>query len=316
MKRRTISTLLLGVVVLGTAPACSSQSSADYQGDPLLKLKATVAVPKEFEGEELVPVLYFPLQPQPAVGVHLMEILDVEIEGSFPSNFTLEVYDPPPESALSYSEGLPKFAVGYISAMSPSHPSLVKSISTSTDAGDPLGYRYCTVDESRCFETSLSCPPDGGLDKCAPVSTTGDPALQFAGYSLNAIITYAPEPIPADSAIAFTWASGEAIPAGYHLRRMVKVEYSSGPEAQACRDQAWEKAHADYNEIHGTNHSIDVRPGLMERPWRFSELLSIRLREGGCLPDSPVREVPDPANAALSITLGAQGPLTSQLSSD
>jgi hypothetical protein len=205
----------------------------------------------------------FPLQdPSPAEGGYLMEILDVGVTGSFPSNFVIDVYDPPPESALFFDEALPRFAVGYVSAMPPSHPSL----------------------------------------------TTGDPAVQFAGYSLNIVVTYAPEPIAADSALTFLWGAGEAIPAGYQLRRMVRAD-QSWPEVQACVNQAWIQALDDYNAIHGTKH---LDPSSLEVPWDFFALHQARRRDGGCPQPERFPLVEDPANTPVSIALGAEGPLNTR----
>jgi hypothetical protein len=279
----------------------------DYQGEPLFTLRGTVTVPKEFAGDDLVPVLTFTLQRGPAEASYAQgagyaqEIVDVAVEGSFPSEFRLDIYEPPPESALYFSEGLPNFAVGHVTAMARSHPSRMKFIAL-TEGGLEVD-RYCTFDESRCFERRYRCTSEGPSD-CTLVSTSGDPGLKFAGHSMEVTLTYAPEPIEADSAIAFLFGTGEAIPAGYNLFGSEPVQFPPASEVAACLTEALEKANEDYNAAHGTNHSADESTSSREFPWEFYALERVRMREGGCPMDNGIRRVLDPANTPLTITLG------------
>jgi len=304
MTRSTVSKLSLAVLALGAA-ACGQQSGMDYRGEPLFTLRGTVTVPKEFAGEDLVPVLFFPLEPDPETGGRFIEVLDVDVTGSFPSNFRIDVFDAPPQPALNFAEDLPKFAVGYLAAMSPSHPSRLKVFEGYPDFVELR--RYCTADESTCLEQRWSCPDQDFLN-CTLLSTSGDPSLTFAGYALNVIVTYAPEPIAADSALAFLWGTGEAMPAGYHLRRVKHGINQSFPEIQVCVAHAWRLALDDYNAMHETKH-LDATS--LEVPWDFFALNQARRRDGGC-PQPPFTLIDDPANTFLSIALGAEGPLNSE----
>jgi len=298
MTRNTVWKPSLVALALGAA-ACGQQSGRDYQGESLFTLRGTVTVPKELAGEDLVPVLTFNLQPPPEGGYSL-EIVDVAVEGSFPSNFRLDIYEPPPEVTLHYRDGLPHFAVAHLSAMPRSHPSRLTSVVLRE--GDLAVERLCTVDESRCFEKKTRCVGEYA-EECSVVSTSGDTGLLSAGYSADTAIAYAPEPIEADSAIAFQFNWGDAIPAGYQLFHETNVVVTSDgpPDLEACLAEAAEKANEDYNATHGTNHAAGAPWDSREFPWEYMVQERIRQRELGCLRPS-FRRLADPATP-LRITL-------------
>src|SRR5689334_23343864 len=102
------------------APACGSQATPDYAGETLLSLVGSVTIEDDQTDGKLVPALAF----QNDKG--RLDIMDVEVHGEFPSNFSLAVHRPPgKESLMEGPPGEPRFALGFITAVTAEHPRFI-----------------------------------------------------------------------------------------------------------------------------------------------------------------------------------------------
>jgi hypothetical protein len=86
------------VPLAGTLAACAAQVEEDYRGEPLAKLQGTVAA---LEGDDEVGELSAAIiWIWPGVTTQIKKTSErVAIEGSFPANFTITLYEPPPPEA-------------------------------------------------------------------------------------------------------------------------------------------------------------------------------------------------------------------------
>lgn len=314
MKRITNSSLTVALLALVALPGCDSQQSTDYQGEPLLRVKGSVAIPQGFEGEELVPVIGFygattgvwgeiTNQEQP--------IIDVGVDGDFPSGFTLDVFDPPPAAAMKKEEGGPAFARGYVAAMAPSHPDTIRirEWEPETPTSPPFlrALETCTLDASNCLNRSFECPTNRlNIDDCTLVDSSGDETLAFAGYSQNIAVLYVSEAVEEDSWFSMYYGDGRALPPGYHL---FKVRPRTTPWTQAendCLRDARMTAVDEFNAAHGTSYTSEIfipAPDGIE----VQVLLYRHLRAASC---HPLEHIGDPANTPISIQLGTRKPTT------
>jgi len=76
--------------LLPAAAACNSYGGSDYPGEPIAVIRGSV------EPSELRAALL--LVDTPAEGPDPVGLVDVETEGGFPASFTLNLYEPPPET--------------------------------------------------------------------------------------------------------------------------------------------------------------------------------------------------------------------------
>jgi hypothetical protein len=199
---------------------CGSQASPDYKGEALLTLRGSVEIEQAPESGDLEPALaFFDME---TGKVHIVE---VEVEGEFPSDFTLRVMAPPPDEAFFEGPAGIRSALGYITAVTEDHP---KSFRYSTQTG---GAGYCYGDaESTCDHVSRWCSGDeehrecyseiercsggdapvvsgiagGGPQTCEVIETEGDPGLKdtwahFAGLSEDLVLVYLSEALEADA---------------------------------------------------------------------------------------------------------------------
>jgi hypothetical protein len=258
MPRTTLFAFLALLGALSTLFGCDRQVDTKYQGESLLTIRGNVVIPSQFEGRELVPALTWEaFSLVDGRYERHTEIMDVEVEGEFPSKFTLLIFNPPPATAIKdfEPEELP-MAKGYITAVYSSHPKAIQEedffCSTedprientvyhvtcpyspnapgivSPDTADDLSNCIMqSIDLSTCIMQSFDCtvPADfaGGsqtLNDCTLLGTEGIESLAFAGYSQNIVIFYFPSPVSADTETAFGYNEGKAIKAGYHLYRI------------------------------------------------------------------------------------------------
>jgi hypothetical protein len=159
MMMRTMTIAAAGVLLLHAG--CDAKAGDDYQGEPLLSFEGSVRLAStQIEGELEPAIAFVPTQSR-------LEILDVEVRGSFPANFTLDVLAPPAKGALTsaraYIREAPKeqkLALGYITAVAADHPSEVRM----AEGG---GYKYeCeggVTDLSRSGEAPPEHEPEDGV---------------------------------------------------------------------------------------------------------------------------------------------------------
>lgn len=309
---------LLPLVLL----ACSSQAGPDYQGESLMTIHGKVTIENPAAPSSLVPVLTFPSYVTDDGGLlPTFSVMDVDVRGDFPSNFTLDVFQPPPEEARS-----PWLSFGFIAAMPPDHPKklvqvrkydeLIKSGCLGGDDGGLVGgkcereYMRCEpsnapqiVDETtgHCYHDVYSCDPE--FTHCVHDHGYGDPNYakglwqNFAGLSRNYMVLYVAMATPTTGAgvnsgvLLYEWAlnGGKPLEPGYHLLRLGTLSGDEAGSNAACLAAAKAEATARYNDAHGTSWTFD---GLDPQPDRAAleeeNLDEVRLRlKKGCRYVSP-----------------------------
>lgn len=182
------------VTLLVSVAACDSRADENYQGTSLLHLQGRVVLADESAPESLVPAVAF-MTPD---GV---EIIDVAVQGDFPSNFRMDLYEPPPPTAIirdmraedPAEQG--EYAIASITAAPPDHPSKLLFASSSEIwdktiipydgcAGDPSCVRAesrcaddpdCAVVERWCLDNTRTECRTVGLPSCATFGWSGEP---------------------------------------------------------------------------------------------------------------------------------------------
>jgi hypothetical protein len=155
----------IGAAALG----CDSQVGPEFEGESQFSLGGELVLGEN--SRELVPALAFWLPK-----TNEFAIVDVDVTGSFPANFRLDVLAPPPAGALFDYRGA-KVAPAELVVVPKDHPRTYPfsshgvSISCAQDK--------CTVQRSactgdNCFEQDLECKP---FDPCTLISETGNPNL-------------------------------------------------------------------------------------------------------------------------------------------
>jgi hypothetical protein len=228
-------------------------------------------------------------------------IVDVPVRGSFPSDFRIDLFEPPPDATLAYAtrqhEGEPRVGFGYITAVTSDHPDMLysgNSVAVTNYGCQPENrpdnlcmtreVQTCVVPSgiTPCYIEKTLCPSeDASPDDCI-METSGDPALTisnildyFAGFSQNYQVIYLEDGARAGSATATYFGSQEDIPAGYSL---YKVQIFSNEEAlmlpAKCQDHEVVQALAAkmYNEAHGTDYENVECTGENNDPPFCSEL--------------------------------------------
>src|SRR4029077_16104679 len=103
-----------------------------------------------------------------------IDISEVEVEGEFPSNFTIHVYDPPPDEVLGPVGERDSTVCGtaaYITAVTEKHPEAIRfaNSGSSTEGASCTG-GPCACPDGGCVSVSEVCTADG--DSCYRVTTT------------------------------------------------------------------------------------------------------------------------------------------------
>jgi hypothetical protein len=265
--------LLVSVAVAG----CDSQFSPDYQGDSLLTVTGSVEITEDRTVGRLIPALAFSNQAYGQV-----DIVEVAVEGEFPSDFRLDVYQRPPPEAFheaSHQSGEPRVAVGYITAVSSEHPPTInfatnQHVQASMGCLDEdctktcesegveckvLTTEWCRNDGVTCYTEIKFCPT---LDSEAPdcrVEGTGDPEIKngpwrnFAGFSQNYVVAYLGERAPSGSWTAAYFGSPSGVPAGYNLFAMRLITDDEIQTNAECVGRAEVLAAEKYNADHSTH---------------------------------------------------------------
>jgi hypothetical protein len=290
----------LGVAAVG----CGSQASEDFSGESLLTLRGNVSVDPLASGPDSVPALCFHKQvvtsKSPVHGlpddvreffesnlhsglITEAHIVDVEARGSFPAEFDVDVYTPPPSEALDrLIPDEPLSGFGWVCAVAANHKPTAQPLQTisgytcATDRhpqepgstvfdGDPVpcsgqGLRV-TQDGSRYFHKTWDCENGGDLNTC-DITTDGDAELlrETGGYegvygsSFEVQVVYSSAPVVAGSYTAYRAYAPEGLPAGYHLRP-TNAKFKSDELMQQCFDSNWpDLALAETNKLHGTDY--------------------------------------------------------------
>jgi hypothetical protein len=267
--------LLLSIAVVG----CDSQFSPHYQGESLLTVTGSVEITHSYTDGRLIPALAFSNQEYGQV-----DIVEVTVQGEFPSDFRIDVYQPPPPDTFfeaSHQKGEPRAAVGYITAVSSDHPETIryatnqfvqasmgclnedctKTCETEGVECKVLTTEWCRDDGVTCYREIMFCPTLEAWTPGCRVEGTGDPAVKtepwrdFAGFSQNYLVAYFEKAAPAGSWTAAYFGSPSGLPAGYSLFAMhAKTDDEQQADAE-CVQRAEVLAAEKYNADHGTSFS-------------------------------------------------------------
>jgi hypothetical protein len=294
---------------------CDGRAGNDYHGESLLSVTGSVHIQNDDAPANLVPALAFRNSKTPE-----FEIVDVDVKGDFPARFTLDVFTPPPESAIQnvkFPEE-PKAAFGYIAAVTPNHPKSIGAPSntsavsecypvsngdggtSSAEAGTPpqetcfTESRWCKSsapgegDSTACYVEKSEC--DARLGSCVVTEMTGDPALKsvgfwdtLAGFSRNYVVAYLEKAADPSTFLSYALAGGRPLEAGYHLVHVTPRTPDEVADYRACLDAVVQDVLPDYNRIHGTNFTDphDAQLGESDILW-FNRTAFDYARKRGC----------------------------------
>jgi hypothetical protein len=282
MKHRSRPRALAAISVarlVWTLAACDPQVSPFYRGESLLTVSGSVEITDTRTPGPLIPALVFGSRERNEILV-----VDTEVQGKFPSDFRLDVYDPPPKAALvSTSEQFEtdeKMALGYISAVPTRHRHVIRFADRQdgaiacpdTGCAQPLApftLSWCTsTGKIECYTETLSCTRDPVWtdsnqlpEGCQITAHSGDISLkepwrEFAGFSQNYMVLYLPAAAPAGSYIAAALGASSGLEQGYHLLALNTQDPVEYRRFQACSAEADEAGISGYNAKSGTHYTL------------------------------------------------------------
>jgi hypothetical protein len=265
----------MSLALAGLCVGCDAQAGEQYGGEPLLTMTGSVKFALDVPNEQdLVPMIAFRSLDSG------MYMINVEAEGQFPAEFTLNVYDTPPEEALVRGEAdssgeQPRVAMGHVIAAAPDAPLVWHD-------GDEL---------------------------------PGDVQDTYAGFSENYLIIWLEEALPPNSWTAYQVGQrDEGLAQGYHLIKITERE--EPPDYFVCIDEALAIAASRTNDEYGTSYTAydieqlcydqapeDCDDGELFTAYR--DAFQVAEIELNCGPNTRVFErIADPASAPLSIRIG------------
>jgi hypothetical protein len=266
---------------------CQARTDDSYRGESLLRIKGGLVLSSGELSEDAVPALAF--EGEDLAELH---ILEVDTAGEFPAQFTLNVMSPPPEATMRAREGLPSYAIGYITALPEEHPSeIIHPYAGGVDGAG--GFTWCEEpNNTDCYRSIEQC--EAGTDNCyrelarcevVPIAggpegattyecdeileQSGDPRLAFfwtafLGLSTNHFLLYTDRAGEAGIGREYLERGGFAdaqlglvfgndpIPAGYHLVQTRFMDEQERFVNESCGAEAEAAEIAIYNQAHGT----------------------------------------------------------------
>lgn len=145
MKRVIVLTAILG-------PGCGNMASGDYRGEALVSLTGTVQNGQGVTSDEELHAFLFWGDPDHGA----VAVAEALVEGAFPSEFTLEVYEPPPEEVVDANGG---YAIGVIR---------VQASPGELEEGDVIGFAdadlwYVVDPDAPGLADTINGPVDAGF---------------------------------------------------------------------------------------------------------------------------------------------------------
>lgn len=266
----------LGLWLACAAVGCDDQVSPFYRGESLFTLSGNVEITGQHAQGELVPALAFMGSDKAQV-----QILEVDVQGSFPSDFRLDVYDPPPAEGFATLDGGERIAFGYVTAVPKQHKSVIElpdessitigATCTACDQPSQSTESWCTHGENpRCYTEHRVCPA-GDLDSPdCQITSEGDVSLKepwrnFAGFSQNYVIIYLEQAAKAGTWLSEVIGGGVTLTRGYHLLHLLPPPTREAyDQREACVGQADTMVATAYNAEHGTNFTPSEVEGNCE----------------------------------------------------
>lgn len=229
--------------------SCGTEGS-DPQRGPLLTVRGNVALSQRPVSKQLVPALMF--TPYVTNWGFTQYIVSGEMEGAFPSDFTLRVYDHLPHEALTVLvRGEPAIAIGGITAVAREHPRWLEWSS------DGSGHSVVCSDQGECVIPSRACP-DAKAETCLGTIAAGKDWGDH-GIAGGFMVLYLAEPALAGGVYSQFFAMGEEIPAGYSVIRHKSVFDGLSKIQQSvyfdCLRRATANALLRFNTDHGTSYA-------------------------------------------------------------
>jgi len=290
MLRRSIVVACVSISAL--AAGCEPQAGEAYYGEPLLRMRGQVSTLALSIAQPIKPALCFTetipgtlniaaLPPElqadfEGVGFGASRtrahIMDVEVEGEFPAEFSVDVYAPPPAATIKpLFTGEPPSAWGYVCAVQAEHAAIAETVSgtqlwTCDTVDGPCRTTNVVMTDSgsRYYAERFACPTLDTTDSQCVVNRSGEVALltETGGFEHVVALVWDPElvylaaPAPPGSYTAFKLGAPEGLPAGYHLRKRWIGYSDSQLDEQYALGQiaAQQQAIVEANTIHGTSY--------------------------------------------------------------
>jgi hypothetical protein len=275
------------------ASACDAQTTPEYPGSKLLTIHGTIA--GELTDEEIVPALAFT---DLNFVTQTTYLVDLDVEGEFPTRFSARVYDAPPAGAVYIPPAAfgPAGASASIVAVRAGHPATivdrfrsesescgatcVREKSVYGDDGQTVVYHERTV----CDANWANCETTATGDASAGVTL----ADVFRGVVSNYHVIYLAKDV-SNSTPSLAAAAYGPLSAGYHLISQRVATDAEIAEMTQCESDAMAKALADFNAQHGTSYTTGEQvaaadPALAEqlgqRAWSEFVARGCRLNNG------------------------------------
>ncbi len=228
--------------------------------------------------------------------------MDADVQGAFPSKFTLNIFQPPPPAVMmevpaEESDGSPLplfYAVGDVVAAHAAFPVGLSHTEHEVPSAD--GQSLLTTEclpNDECFVTESTCLPDVSVSDC---TITPDPLAPkrfgfdwVAGVS-DVIIAYLSRDIDQSTEKGRNIVKDIGVSTkGYHLLQVVPLSEKEEALALECTGQAWKNVEAQYERDQG--HPYDGTDLPEEEVAAFRNAVEEEERRLSCLEETMV-EVP------------------------
>ncbi len=297
--------------VLGLLGCGAGQAAPDYHGEPLMSLNGVVTSSDAALSVEQVPALMFPAPwAELVAGGGTVHFVKGEVEGMFPTAFTLRVYDAPPAGVATMEvDGAPTLTWGSLVAVAPDHPaSLTRSESVETTEDEIRARKEICDDRGNCITGYPSeCMHDGisMVDETRewPCGSAYPDHLpwEMYGFSKSHQVAYFASEAPAGSVWSQLLADGESIPAGYQVIERYDLKQALSEEAFMTNELCMSAAIADATSEVAARSGVEENevasmPALAEE-WRA--VTSRELAEAGCEIDQ--RLIADTTSAPVQL---------------
>jgi hypothetical protein len=288
---------LVGLLTL--ASCGDGQAGADYRGEPLMTMSGVVTSSDMPLHEGLVPAL---VMSESMFDRHLVtgpvttHYLQGTVEGTFPSAFTLRVYDaPPPQVMESFLDGEPAFALAMITAVPAGHPAWLRSErSTETREDGTLTFRDEVCSAEQCISGYSGDCATIGFDEAWPCGKRFADNRPWGtyGFAQGYLVLYLAGPAAAGSVLTSVYADGRALSAGYHV-----LERHEDVLDADCGHRAMQRALEEANLATGAEWTETRRS---ENPHDWEKYLYMAMAAENCPSGFTVR---DTASAPVPLEL-------------
>ena len=181
--------LWLGAIGAALCLGCDPRVGQEYRGEPLLSITGSLTIDDEHDWGSLAPVIAF-IDPtdDPAQGERTFQLLDVDSRGDFPAEFTVDLMQPPPAAAMHRVQGMPSFAIGFVTARPKDHgPEFTvppyeipefptNEVSERCDGVACYTERRVCLSAGDCYQEWKTCA-DASFAMCEITKSFGDPEL-------------------------------------------------------------------------------------------------------------------------------------------